>query len=207
MLKKIFIGLIISFIVPVLMCNFSLAQSDVGVDLTTGGTAKCNFSGKVPFRSIKAKNNNAVLDPIKGTVEVTINSELDTEKNTINADIFALVEAISDPAELINGMAVEFKSDKFEFSISKTKKSDGTTTQITNETPEGDRTSVTGNILVKSFDSENNEASGILKMVFANTLKTIEALEENIETDENGKVTVICKFDNVPVNFPDGLDL
>ena len=33
------------------------------------------------------------------------------------------------------------------------------------------------------------------------TFKTIEKLEEDIETDENGRVTVKCTFKNVPVIF------
>jgi hypothetical protein len=110
MLKKIFVSLIFSFVVPVLICNFSLAQSDVDVDLTTGGSAKCTFSGKVPFRSIKAANNNLVVDSETGTTEVSINSELDTEKSTVNADIFASIEVISNPLELLNGEIVEFES-------------------------------------------------------------------------------------------------
>ena len=201
MLKKLFLALIFSSIVPILMCNFSLAQSDIDVELTTGGTAKCVFNGKVPFRRIKAANNNVVLDAVTGKTDVSINSELDTEKNTINADIFATISAVSNPLELLNGKEVEFESDKFEFSLSKTRKSDGQTTIVTNETTAGETTSVTGNILVKSFDSEKNEASGVLKMVFANTLQTIRKLEEDIETDENGKVIVTCKFNKVPVNF------
>lgn len=207
MLKNIFVGLTASLVISILMCDFSFAQSDVNVDLTTGGSAKCTFSGKVPFRSIKASNNNAVIDPIAGTTQVSIGAELDTEKNTLNANIVATLTATSDPLELLNGKAVEFESDEFEFSISKTRKSDGKTIQITNETPDGEKTNVTGNLLVKSFDSKNNEASGVIKIVFENTLKTIETLEEDIEADVNGKVTAICKFENVPVNFPEDFDI
>ena len=201
MLKKIFISLMISFIVPILICNFSFAQNDVDVDLTTGGTAKCTFSGKVPFRSIKAANNNLVVDSLAGTTQISIGSELDTEKNTLNADILATITATSDPLELLDGKEVAFESNEFTFSISKTTKSNGKTIQITNETTDGETTSVTGNVVVKSFDSTNNEVSGVIKMTFANTLKTIQKLEEDIEADENGKVTVICKFADIPVNF------
>ena len=203
MLKKTFVSLIISFVIPLLLCNFSFAQSDVNVDLTTGGNAKCTFSGKVPFRSIKAANNNVTVDALAGTTNVSINSELDTQKNTINADIFATIEATSNPLELLNGKEVNFQSDVFEFSISKTTKNNGKTIKITNETPDGERTSVTGNVSVQNFDSTKNLVSGVIKMVFANTLKTIQKLEEDIGTDENGKVTVICKFENVPVDIPD----
>ena len=201
MLKKLFLGFIISFVVPVLMCNFSFAQDNVDVQLTTGGSAKCTFSGKVPFRSIKAADNNVVLDAANATTNVSISSDLDTEKSTVSANISATIKATSNPLELLNGKEVEFQSDVFEFSISKTNKSTGKKTEVTNETPDGDRTSVTGNVLVKSFDSENNEVSGVIKMTFANTLKTIQKLEETIGTDENGKVTVICKFENVPIDF------
>ena len=207
MLKKSFLSFIFSFAVLILMCNFSLAQSDVDVDLTTGGSAKCTFSGKVPFRSIKAADNNLVVDAANATTNVSITSELDTDKSTLNANILATVEATSNPLELLNGKEVTFQSDVFEFSISKTNKSSGKTTKVTNETPDGERTSVTGSILVKSFDSENNDVSGILKMTFANTLRTIQKLEEDIGTDENGKVTVLCKFEKVPVNFSGSPDL
>ena len=74
MLKKLFIALILSFICILIPHNFSLAQSDVNVDLTTGGTAKCVFNGKVPFRSIKAANNNFVLDALNATAQVLIDS-------------------------------------------------------------------------------------------------------------------------------------
>ncbi len=201
MLKKLFCSSLFSFLSILFLCNFSFAQNDVDVDLITGGAAKCTFNGKVPFKSIKAANNNVVIDPLSGLTEVSINSELDTEKSTINADIFATIDAITDPQELLQGNEVEFESDEFEFSISKTSKKTGKTTEVSNETAEGDRTHVTGNVLVTSFDDENSKASGTLKMVFSNTLKTISNLEEDIETDENGKVTVICRFSDVPVNF------
>ena len=201
MLKKMFVGLIVSFAVPILMCNVSLAQSDINVNLTTGGTAKCTFSGKVPFRSIKTEANNVVVDAAKGTTQVSINSELDTEKNTFNANIFATVEATSSPLELLSGKEVSFESNTFEFSISKTSKSNGKTIQITNETPDGEKTSATGNLSVKSFDSKKNEVAGVIKIIFENTLKTLQKVEEDIGTDENGKVIVICRFNNVPISF------
>ena len=201
MLKKISIVSALLLMSILLANNFALAQNGVDVDLTTGGTAQCVFNGKVPFRKIKAANNNLVIDTETATAEVSISSELDTAKNTINADVFAIVEAISDPLELLNGNPVEFESNEFEFSISKTRKSDGKLIQVTNETPDGDLTTVTGNIVVNTFDSTDNIVSGVLKMVFENTLKTIEKLDEDIQADENGKVTVTCRFKDVPVEF------
>lgn len=200
MFKKSFI-LLAAFLLTVCLCNDSFAQNEVDVNLTTGGSAKCVFNGKVPFKSIKAANNNLVIDPLSGLTNVSINSELDTDKNTINANIFAVIEAVSNPQALLQGQAVEFESNEFEFSISKTSKKSGKTTEVTNETPEGERTNVTGNVLVNEFNSVDNQATGTLKMVFANTLRTISNLEEDIEADENGKVTVICRFSDVPVNF------
>lgn len=207
MLKKLFVGLVILFVSALFVCSVSFAQSDVDVELTNGGSAKCVFNGRVPFRSIKAANNNLVIDTPSATADVSIKSELDTEKSTVSAGIFAVIEAVSDPTALLGGKEVSFQSKLFEFSISKTRKSDGKTIEVTNETPEGERTNVTGSILVKSFDDENSKVSGMLKMVFANTLKTIQKLEEDIETDENGKVTVLCRFENVPVNFSGGFGI
>lgn len=201
MLSKSLTGLVASFVVIIFMCDCSFAQDDIDVELTTGGTAKCVFNGRVPFRRIKAASNNLVVDTQTGLTKVSIESELDTEKSTLNANLFAIIEATSDPTALLSGEEVEFQSTQFEFSVSKTRKSDGTTVEVTNETPEGERTSVTGNVLVKDFDFVGNKASGIIKMVFANTLRTISSLEEDIETDENGKVVVTCRFDKVPVNF------
>ncbi len=200
MFKKSLV-LLVAFLLTICSCNDLFAQDEVDVDLITGGSAKCVFNGKVPFRSIKAANNNLVIDPLSGLTEVSINSELDTDKNTLNADLFAVIEAVSNPQELLQGEAVEFESNEFEFSISKTSKKTGKTTEVTNETPEGERTNVTGNVLVNQFDSASNQVSGTIKMVFANTLRTISGLEEDIEADENGKVTVLCRFSDVPVNF------
>jgi len=199
MLSKSLTGLIVSFVIIIFACGYSFAQGDIDVELTTGGIARCVFNGKVPFRSIKAASNSLVVDTQTGLVKVLIESELDTEKSTLNANLFAIIEATSDPTALLSGKEVEFESTQFEFSISKTRKSDGKTIQISNETPEGERTNVTGNVLVKDFAGSN--ASGVIKMVFANTLKTISSLEEDIETDENGKVVVTCRFDKVPINF------
>ena len=148
-----------------------------------------------------------LVDNNTATAEVAIKSELDTEKSTINVDIFALIEAVSDPIALIGGDILEFQSEKFEFSLSRTRKSDGKVIKITNETPEGDRTNVTGNVLVKHFDIETSSVSGVIKMVFKNTLETIQKTEEDIATDENGSVTAICRFDNVPVTFMGDIDI
>lgn len=206
MFKKIFAGFTVSLVSILLTASLSSAQDGVDVDLTTGGSANCVFNGKVPFRKIKAANNNLVVNTEAETTDVSISSELDTDKSTINADIFATID-VSDPFELLNGESVDFESDEFEFSISKTRKSDGKLIQITNETSDGDLTTVTGNVVVNSFDSENNLVSGVLKMIFENTLKTIEKLDEDIQTDENGKVIVTCRFKDVPVNFSGGFGI
>ncbi len=86
-------------------------------------------------------------------------------------------------------------------SVSKTRKNNGKTIEITNLTPEGERTDVTSSILVTNFDRVNNKASFVIKMVFDNTFKTIQKPGEDIATDANGKVTVICKFKDAPVSF------
>lgn len=201
MFKKLFVFSISLLLVVVFLHSPSFAQNDIDVELITGGSATCTFKGRVPFKRIKAANNNLVTNTNTGKTDVSIESELDTEKNTITANIFAVIEAVSNPIALLSGQEIEFQSNKFEFSISKIRKSDGALTEVTNETPEGERTNVTGNVLVKSFDNTSDQVSGVLRMVFENTFKTIEKLDEDIETDENGKVTVTCKFENVPVNF------
>ena len=201
MLNKSFVRLVISFVVVLLVSNYSFAQDEVDVELTTGGTAKCVFNGKVPFRTIMSADNNLLIDTDTGLTEVSISSELDTQKSILSVDLFATIEAVSDPLELLQGKEVEFQSNEFEFLISKTRKSDGKTIEVTNETPEGERTDVTGNVLVKSFDPVSNKVSGVIKIVFCNTFRTIQTLEEDIETDENGKVTVICRFNDVPVEL------
>ena len=181
-------------------------------ELTTGGEAVCVFDGRVPFRRIKTTNNNVVVD-IDGTTEITIKSELDTEKNTINVDILAKIVALSNPFALLDGELVDFNnpvdfdSTDFKFSISKMRKSDGKVIEITNETPEGERTTATGNVTVTNF--EKNLSTGVMRMVFENTFRTIEKLDEKFETDENGRVIVKCNFSDVPVicNFFNGCSL
>lgn len=211
MLNKLKKSLLVFVVLLLLAANcFCLAQEEtsdgIDVELTTGGQANCVFNGRVPFRRIKAANNNLVVDTGTGLTEVSINSELDTEKNVINVDLHAVIEALSNPAALLDGEDVEFESRKFDFSISKQNKISGTTVEISNETPEGEKTTVTGKVVVNNF--VNNEATGVIRMVFANTFRTIEKLDEEIETDENGNVTIKCNFKNVPVNFTgDILDL
>ena len=197
------------FVVSILLINLFFAgstvfaQDEIDVELTTGGRVKCTFNGSVPFRRIKTTNNNVVVD-IDGTTEITIKSELDTEKNTINVDILAKIVALSNPIALLDGQPVDFDSTDFKFSISKMRKSDGKVIEITNETPEGERTTATGNVTVTNF--EKNLSTGVMRMVFENTFRTIEKLDEKIETDENGRVIVKCNFSDVPVicNFFNG---
>ena len=197
------------FIVSILLVSLLFAgsnvfaQDEIDVELATGGRVKCTFNGSVPFRRIKTTNNNVVVD-IDGTTEITIKSELDTEKNTINVDILAKIVALSNPIALLDGQPVDFDSTDFKFSISKTTKSDGKVIEITNETPEGERTTATGNVTVTNF--EKNLSTGVMRMVFENTFRTIEKLDEEIETDENGRVIVKCNFSDVPVicNFFNG---
>ncbi|MBI2995410.1 MAG: hypothetical protein HYY52_01705 [Candidatus Melainabacteria bacterium] len=200
MFKRLLFSLFIFMACSIFCSTYTFAQDEgIEVELITGGQANCRFNGKVPFRRIKASNNNIVTDASTGRTEVSINSELDTEKNTINANIFTVVEALSNPATLLSGESVTFESTDFEFSISKERKSDGKIIEVTNETPEGERTQGTVTILVDTF--VDNKASGTFQTTFTNTFRTIEKLEEDVETDENGRVIVKCTFKNVPVNF------
>ena len=200
MLKRLLFSLFIFMTYLIFCCSYTFAQDEgIEVELITGGQANCQFSGKVPFRRIKASNNNIVTNTATGRTEVSVKSELDTEKNTINANIFTVVEALSNPASLLSGETVTFESTSFEFSISKVRKSDGKLIEVSNETPEGERTQGTTTIVVNNF--VDNKASGTFQTVFTNTFKTIEKLEEDIETDENGRVIVKCKFKDVPVSF------
>jgi len=183
--------------------NSAFAQTDtVDVEIPTGGVAQCVFNSKVPFHRITASNNNIVTDPLTGSTKVGINSELDTDKNTITVDILATVSALSDPSALLSGSEVTFESDEFDLSISKTDKKSGKTTNITNETAEGEKTSASATVIVKSFES--NQAAGSVKFVFSNTTKTIQKLEEDIKTTNNGQVIVRCNFAGIPVTVPVG---
>lgn len=203
MFKRLLFSLFILMACFVFCGTYTFAQDEgIEVELVTGGQANCRFNGKVPFRRIKASNNNIVTNTTTGRTEVTVKSELDTEKNTINANIFTVIEALSNPASLLSGETVTFESTSFEFSISKVRKSDGKLIEVSNETPEGERTQGTTTIVVNTF--VENKASGTFETIFTNTFKTIEQLEEDIETDENGRVIVKCTFKNVPVNFSGG---
>ena len=200
MLNKLNCALIASSLIVLFLCSYSFAQSD-DAGLLTEKNAKCTFNGNVPFHSIKIVDGSLTANSQTGTAEILIKSELDVGKNTLNADIVAVIESISGSVSLLSGQEVKLHSKQFEFLISKTRKNNGKTIEITNKTPEGGRTDVVGSILVTNFDRLNNKASFILKMIFGNTFKITQQLGQDIGTDANGKVTAICRFKNAPVTF------
>ncbi len=200
MKNKLLIVLIISPVIILFVGDRSFAQNNDAGSITKKN-AKCTFNGNVPFHSIKTVDGSLIANNSTGVAEILINSELDTARDTFNADIVAIIESISASVSLLSGEEVKLQSKQFQFSISKTRKNNGKTIEITNKTPEGARTDVTSSILVTNFDRVNNKASFVIKMVFENTFKTIQKLGEDVETNENGKVTVRCKFKDAPVNF------
>ncbi len=200
MLNKSFLAPIISSIIILFLSNCSFAQSKAS-DLTTEKTGKCTFNGNAPFHSIKITNSSLIANNATGVAQILINSELDTPRDTFNADIVAVIESISASVSLLQGQEVQLQSKQFQFSISKTGKNNGRIIEITNKTPDGGRTDVIGSVLVTNFDRVSNKVSFVIKMVFDNTFKTIQKLNEDLKTDANGKVTVTCKFKDAPVSF------
>ena len=199
MVKKI-VGFIMIVLVLIFTSDISFAQGEGNIQFDTGGTAKCTFNGKVPFRKIKAEINKIVVDTDKETASVSIKSELDNDINTLSAELSATLEAISDPSIILNGEPVDFQSENLDLSISKTRNSDGRVIDVTNETADGDKTGATGSVTVTNFNPETNEASGKLKVIFEDTLRTIET-DEDTNSTENGKVVVRCTFDSIPVTI------
>lgn len=172
-------------------------ETDVDVNVTTGGIASCVFNKKAPFHTITAENNNFVVNLLSGGTNVSINSELETDKSKINVEILASINSLSDPSALLNGETVSFESNSFDLNLSKENKTTGKITNVTNDTLEEERPKASASITVKSF--ENNLAAGSIKLIFTNTEKTIQQLDEEISTSENGSVIVRCDFSGIPV--------
>lgn len=198
MLKKLFL----IFISLMLFSISSFAQEEGdNVEIVLGGIAKCSFSGRVPFRKIQAINNTLITDMITGRTEISFQIELDSQRKNLNAEIVTLIESLPPGVELLGGAPIDFDSINTRFSIVKASKIDGTIFQVSNETPQGNKTVATGTVVISRFEGTDNLADGVVKLVFDNTFRTIQKPGEDVEIIDNGKVKVKCSFKNIPVSI------
>lgn len=202
-MQRNFLLLLVLSIVFCISLNVYAQDDDTSFLEFTGGTAKCTFNGRVPFKRVLALNNNLVISHSNGTIELLIFSQATNANNQTNARFFTSLETLSNPEIILEGDKVNFTSGTFDLELTKKRVTDMRTVEITNELLESDdvdvdeKTSAKGYVQITNFDE--NIASGKIRATFKNTLRTIKVQDEEVQSNENGKAIVRCTFEDVPV--------
>ncbi len=185
------------------------------ISLASGGTISAACTGNVPFRNLTVKDgfNNVVIDPETGLLQLTIDIKKTTDKNILEF----LYTILLDPQEVINkflqGGTVQVDTDKVKLSLMSTNLKTGETIDVGNEVRkliEQNGTNVIDTIkdtpamASLKMTTMGNLASGVLRVDFQNTHKVIdkaaEVTGEEITVNDNGQVSAIGRFNNIPIN-------
>ena len=226
MLKKIFMYIFILIASFCLSFNNSFSQDNTSgglpageqsdeISLASGGTIQATCTGNVPFRNLTVKDgfNNVVIDPETGLLQLTIDIKKTTDKNILEF----LYTILLDPTEVINkflqGGTIEVDTDKVKLSLMSTNLKTGETIDVANEVrklieQDGqnaiDTVKDVAAMASLKMTTMGNLASGTLRVDFQNTNKVIdkaaEVTGEEITVSDNGQVSAIGRFNNIPIN-------
>ncbi|OGI19737.1 MAG: hypothetical protein A3B68_05095 [Candidatus Melainabacteria bacterium RIFCSPHIGHO2_02_FULL_34_12] len=185
------------------------------ISLASGGTIEAVCTGNVPFKKLTVKDgfNNVVIDPETGLLQLTIDIKKTTDKNILEF----LYTILLDPQEVINkflqGGTIQVDTDKVKLSLMSTNLVTGETIDVANEVrklieQDGQNTIDTiKDVPVMAslkMTTMGNLASGTLRVDFQNTNKVIdkaaEVIGEEITVSDNGQVSAIGRFNNIPIN-------
>ncbi|OGI06946.1 MAG: hypothetical protein A3F80_01915 [Candidatus Melainabacteria bacterium RIFCSPLOWO2_12_FULL_35_11] len=226
MLKKIFMYIFILIAFFCLSFNNSFSQDNTSGDLSagaqsdtislaSGGTIQATCTGNVPFRNLTVKDgfNNVVIDPETGLLQLTIDIKKTTDKNILEF----LYTILLDPQEVINkflqGGTVAVDTDKVKLSLMSTNLKTGETIDVANEVRKLieqngqnaiDTIKEVPAMASLKMTTMGNLASGTLRVDFQNTNKVIDKAAdvtgEEIIVSDNGQVSAIGRFNNIPIN-------
>lgn len=228
MLKKTFLLLLITCFV-VFQFDFSRfvkAQIDSGeegaiseeIALASGGSVQAICTGNVPFQKLvvnKGGFNTVIIDPETGLLQLTIDIQKTTNKNILEFKYTLLLNPEDAINLLLKGKPVDLdlNNDNVKLSLKSTNLATGETIEVANEVrklieQEGQNAidtdftvPIMGNFKISTV---GNLASGTLRVVFSNTNRIIEkasdVIGEPITISENGEVSAIGRFKNIPIN-------
>ena len=221
MINRIIILLVLGFTLCLGNTAFSQQEDDFDgaagevkeVQLASGGTVQCKCGGKVPFKKIKEKGtfSSVVIDPETDQIQISVEVEGETNKNILELELSADVNPCTAVDKFLKRKNTDTDLDSFMIDLARTNKATGEEINVTNEIRQQIESgsidvdvdeAIRGQFKLKSF--KDNLASGLIKVNFTNTGKIVETASEltgeDIQVDENGKVKIVCKFTDIPIN-------
>ena len=195
MLRKLFILILTVFIFyPV----FTSAQDDTPQDVVVGGTAKCKLKGNVPFKSGFTDGNRLLILQSEefSNGSIILQRIFENEDILIDVKALALFGLINDVNSFLSGEVLSFENIDSDFTLTQQNKNKDTKLDISNVLEDGTKGKLVGKIKLSSV--ENNLAGGNVLLDYKSTIVKLEENEE-VNTMDNGRVTIRCKFKDVPL--------
>lgn len=198
-MKKI----IFTFLSVVFLTSVSSAYAQFDSD-ETGGKSVCRFTGgKEKFKKrIKSQENTIIVNEAEGTVQYIVNAEITSSKTDTTFSLDSIVLDV-DAQELVEEGIVSSISIGEDTSLSLDKVVGSKEVEVTNVIEDENGDSIEYPVTIKLTNFEDDLASGSFKITFPDTTAEtfLEDSEEDIEPVSNGKLTISCRYTNVPVAF------
>lgn len=197
------------FIVLIFVFGFSFFKAyahddDVIHSDENGGKSICRFTGgKEKFkRRIKSQENSIIVNEAEGTIEYIVDAEIISSRTDTTFSLDSVVLDV-DTEELITEGIVSSISLGEDTSLSLDKVVGSKEVEVTNVIEDENGDSIEYPVTIKLTNFEDDLASGSFKVIFPETSAEtfLEDSEEDLEPISNGKLTISCRFTNVPVTF------
>ena len=193
------------FLVFIFISGFSFVEAYAQFDSDdTGGKSKCRFIGGTEKfkKKIKSVENSIIINEAEGTINYIVDAEFKSRKTETTFSLDSLVSDV-DTEELVEAgifSSISLGDDTF---LSLDKVVGSKEVEVTNVTEDENGDSVEYPVTIKLTKLEDDLASGSFKITFpeTNAETFLEDSDEGLEPASNGRVTINCKFTNVPVTF------
>ena len=200
MIKKLIFQIFVLTLGILSFHGFCFAQDEPPVsDANLGGEAKCIIRGKgVPFKSGTTDANRLLLVQNEGMASGSIlfQKVLTTDRFTIDASAQAFFGLIEDLDGFLAGKKLDFESSDSDLGLKKITPGNNTVIEVINVFDDETKGNLKGTIQLKS--SDNEKATGQIKLTFESTIRKVTKSGETTQSD-NGKVLIKCKFKDVPI--------